>query len=76
MILKKEEIIEKYPNGKISYIETRAIIAPMFLAIFPNHRIAEDGTFWIRTGVNRKFNSDGKLRWEIKYNDNGDVVKY
>ena len=75
MIISKQEIIEKYPNGNISYIETRAIISPMFISEYPNHRIASDGTLWIRVGVNKKYNPDGKLRWEIKYNNCGNIVK-
>ena len=75
MILSKKEIIEKYPNGKISYIETRAVIAPISVAMYPNHRISSDGTIWIRVGVNKKYNQNGELRWEIKYNDVGSIVK-
>ena len=75
MILSSQEIIEKYPNGNISYVETKSIIAPMWIAQYPNHRQAEDGTLWIRTGVNKKYNLDGKLRWEIKYDNYGNIVK-
>jgi hypothetical protein len=75
MILRKKEIVEKRQNGKIKYIETRAVISPMWIARYPNHRQAPDGTLWIRVGVNKKFRSNGKLEWEIKYNDCGNVVQ-
>ena len=75
MILRKQEIIEKHPNGKISYVETRAIIAPISRALYPNHRTSPDGTLWIRIGVNKKYNRDGKLMWEIWYDDHGNKVK-
>jgi|GEM_PF-6929932 len=75
MILSKKEIVEKYPNGNIAYVETRAVISPLWIALYPNHRIAPDGTLWIRTGVNKKYGPDGKLRWEIKYDDCGNMVK-
>lgn len=75
MILSKQEIIEKYSNGNISYVETRGIIAPIWIAKYPNRRITNDGTIWIRIGVNKKYNNDGKLRWEIKYDSCGNVIK-
>ena len=75
MILSEKEIIERYPDGKISYVETVAVIAPMWKAIYPNRRITPDGTLWIRVGVNKKYAPNGKLRWEIKYDDCGNVVK-
>lgn len=74
MLLRKKEIIEKYPNGKIRYIETRGIVAPMWRSQYPNQRVATDGTIWVRIGVNKKFRPDGKLEWEIKYDDHGNVV--
>lgn len=74
MILEKKEIIEKYPNGSFKYIETMARIAPMWVAKYPNHRIACDGTLWIRIGVNKKFNPYGSLRWELEYDDCGNMV--
>lgn len=75
MIVSKQEIVEKYPNGNFKYIETRAVISPVSIAKYPNHRIANDGTRWVRIGVNKKFNPDGKLAWEIKYDNCGSVVK-
>lgn len=75
MILSKKEIIEKYPNGKIKYIETIAVIARMWLPQYPNHRIAPDGTLWIRIGVNKKFKPDGHLEWEIRYDGCGNIVE-
>lgn len=75
MILREQEIIERYPNGQISYIETRAVIAPLWIGKYPNHRRADDGTIWIRIGVNKKYNPDGTLRWEIKYNNCGNILK-
>ena len=75
MILSKQEIIEKYPNGNFKYIETRAVISKVWLPKYPNHRVAPDGTLWIRIGVNKKFKPDGKLQWEIKYDDCGNVIK-
>lgn len=75
MILSSQEIIEKYPNGNIAYIETRSVIAPIWIAKYPNCRISSDGTLWIRTGVNKKFNPNGKLQWEIKYDNCGNIVK-
>jgi hypothetical protein len=75
MILSREEIIEKYPSGNYKYIETRAVISRMWITQYPNHRVADDGTLWIRIGVNKKFKPDGSLAWEIKYDDCGNVVK-
>jgi len=75
MILSKREITEKHPNGNYKYIETIAVISSMWIAKYPNHRIAPDGTLWIRVGVNKKFRPNGELEWEIKYNDCGNVVK-
>ena len=75
MILKTIETKDKYPNGNFKYIETRAIISPMWIALYPNHRISDDGTLWIRIGVNKKFRPDGELQWELKYSDTGNIVK-
>lgn len=75
MIVSKQETIKRYPNGNISYVETKAIISPIYALKCPNHRISSDGKLWIRVGVNKKYNPEGKLRWEIKYDDCGNVVK-
>ena len=75
MLISKKEVREKYPNGNFKYIETIGIIAPMWISQYPNHRIAPDGTLWIRVGVNKKFRPNGKLQWELKYDDHGNIVK-
>ncbi|KKN74627.1 hypothetical protein LCGC14_0388290 [marine sediment metagenome] len=75
MKLSKKEIVERYPDGKISYIETRAVIAPLWAGEYPNRRVSTDGIMWIRVGVNKKYNPDGSLRWEIKYDNYGKMVK-
>ena len=75
MILSKKENIERYSNGNIKYIETIAIISPIDRAKYPNHRIAPDGTLWVRIGGNKKFHKNGKLEWELKYDDHGNRVK-
>lgn len=74
MILSQEDIVERYPNGNIAYIETRAVIAPLWIAQYPNHRITPDGKLWIRIGVNKKYSPDGKLRWEILYDNCGNMI--
>lgn len=75
MILSKKDTIEKYPNGNIKYIETIGVIAMIWISQYPNHRISPDGTRWVRIGVNKKFKPNGKLQWEIKYDDHGNVVE-
>ena len=75
MLLSKQEIIEKYPNGDFKYIETRAIVAPMWISQYPNHRINDNGDLMVRIGVNKKFKPNGKLEWEIKYDDHGNIVE-
>jgi hypothetical protein len=75
-ILEKKEIIETHSNGKIKYVETKAIIHPIWIALCPNHRINDDGKLMIRIGVNKKFRFNGDLEWEIKYDDFGNVVKH
>ena len=75
MILNQTDIIERYPNGKLKYTETRAIIAPLFVAQYPNRRKDDEGRLWIRVGANKKFSPSGKLEWEINYTQNGDVLK-
>lgn len=75
MILSKKEIIEKYPNGNFKYIETIATVSRMWIALYPNHRISPKGEFLVRIGVNKKFRENGKLEWEIRYDDCGNIVK-
>jgi hypothetical protein len=75
MILSKEERVERYPNGKIDYMETIGWVATMFIALYPNHRVHPDKGPWVRIGVNRKYWEDGRLQWEILYDDHGNVVK-
>lgn len=75
MILSTREIIERYPDGRISYVETRAVIAPLWIAKYENRRKSPDGTLWIRIGSCRKYNSDGTLRWELLYDNDGNLIK-
>lgn len=75
MILRTEEKVDRYSNGKIAYMETIGWIAPMFACLYPNRRESLDGKLWVRVGVNRKYWNNGKLQWEIIYDGNGNVVK-
>ena len=68
------ENIERYPNGRISYVEIIVTISPMWIALYPARRIAEDGTSWIRIGKNQKFNPDGSLRWALEYDEFGKIA--
>lgn len=36
--------------------------------------MAANGDIWVRVGVNKKFRENGKLEWEIMYDDHGNVV--
>lgn len=74
MILSQNQTIETHPDGSVSYMETKAVIAPMWQQLYPNRRTADDGTMWIRTGVNRKYKPDGSIEWEINYDENGNVI--
>ena len=67
--------IERFENGNISYIENIEVISPFWQGLYPNRRISDDGTLWIRTGKNQKFNADGSIRWEIEYDEFGEIVK-
>ena len=75
MILSTEEIVERYPSGNISYMETIGWVARPWLGHYPNHRIHPEKGPWVRIGVNRKYWEDGRLQWEILYDDHGNVVK-
>lgn len=70
-----KEIIEKFPNGNLKYIETIGIIPPIFSPLYPNSRIAPDGTIWCRIGWNKKFKENGKVQWDILYDQNGNILK-
>lgn len=75
MILTKIKIVETYPNGKIKYVETICTISKLWAALYPNRRVSNDGTFWIRTGANEKFDRNGNLRWRLMYDEFGNIKK-
>ena len=74
MIQNITEKKEYYPNGNLKYIETIGIVSPIFLPLYPKCKLGDDDKYRVRIGVNRKFKLNGRIEWEIKYNDNGEVV--
>ena len=40
--------IERFENGNIPYIENIEVISPFWQGLYPNRRISDDGTLWIR----------------------------
>ena len=75
MLLNTEERIERYDNGNIAYMETIGWIAPAWAHLYENRRESMDRKPWIRIGPNRKYWENGKLQWELLYNDHDSVVK-
>lgn len=75
MTIDKEEIITYRPDGKVDYVDTWEKVAPMWYPEYPNYRVRADGSRWVRTGENKKYNKDGSLRWRILYDSHGNVVK-
>lgn len=65
---------EHHKNGKLSYMETWAKIAPMFIDLFPNSIINGEG-YWIRIREQVKYYDNGQLAWRFEYNDKGELIR-
>ena len=67
---------KEYRNdGTLMYEETIGIVPPIFSPLYPNVRIAQDGTIWVRIGICRKYKSNGKTQWEIIYDNFGNIIR-
>lgn len=76
MILETKTNKEFHPNGKLSYIETIAILSKSHAHLYGHRRMHPDGYEWIRVGVNGKWSPEGKQMWVLNYDQNGDIMKY
>jgi len=67
---------EFYPNGQLRYeetiVEVPANVNPFY---FPNSRIRDNGSKYIRVGWCKKYHKNGQLFWGLKYNNAGDVIE-
>jgi len=77
MILRTEIIEEFHKNGQMFFTETRAFIAPLFIAQYSPYGIrgSQTDTPWIRIGKQIKFHDNGQKAWELVYSEKGDVIK-
>lgn len=56
---------EYHRNGLLSYTETIAELEKGHS--FDNTRIAQNGTEWMRIGLNAKYREDGTQQWRIDH---------
>jgi len=66
---------EYHKNGQLAYIVTIKIITKVESLTMSNHRIHNDGTLWIRVGLNAKYYDNGQVNWKLEFNDVGSLIK-
>ncbi len=66
---------EYYSNGILAYTETIGILSKHTQHLYPNRRIHPDGYSWIRIGTNAKYFDNRQLAWELKYDNEGSIIK-
>jgi len=66
---------EFHENGKLAYIETIAIIPPLFKSLYQNQRITKEGIIFIRIAQQAKYFNNGQLAWIMNYDDKGNYIK-
>ena len=66
---------EYHENGSIKYIETIAVIPPLFSVLYSRGCVGFDGVHRIRVGKCQKSHDNGVVAWTLNYDDKGDVIK-
>lgn len=74
MFLSVDERIDRRDSGLVDYVETIAIIRPEYTHLFDQRRTHPDGYAWVRIGRNAKYLPNGKLQWEMYFNNSGQRV--
>lgn len=75
MLTLKKTNKEYHENGSPSYIETVAIIPPLFLNLYRKVSVTKEGVHWIRVGKCQKIHDNGIIAWTLNYDEKGNVIK-
>jgi len=71
------EEIEYHNNGTISFISTRRQIVKGFEHLYcgTSRTINKDESQSVRWGTWQKFNKQGEIIWQLKYNEWGELIE-
>lgn len=75
MLISRKVEKEFHENGRLSYIQTIALLSKSHSHLYENRRISDDGTEWIRVGTCGKWNDKGHQMWVLNYDERGNVLK-
>ena len=75
MIKSTQTFKEYHYNGQLMYESTFSIIEPVFENAYTNTLKNKEKETIIRTGITRRFWDNGQLNWELKYNEDGSLIK-
>jgi len=75
MFVTTKENKEFHKNGTLAYIETIAILNPLFVQTYERRIVKQDGSEFIRIGLHAKYFDNGQLAWKLEYNDLGNLIK-
>lgn len=69
-----KKLDEFHTNGLLAFTQTLAYLHPQYAHLY-DRRIGEAGKQFIRRDKMAKYDKEGKLVWELYYDDSGNVIK-